>query len=271
MSDSCHRLVCARNFRNAHGRRHCPQRPEREPRPVASGAPARAPPQPGGARARAWTLARDDHRRPARPRARGHGRAAGRRARRRAPPHNRPPAAAGLAGAHAAYAVGLDFGHRHVRAAVCDLGGQIISDQWAAFDVDDHRWRASTWPRTSPRGARGGRGRARARDRRRRGLPAPVDAATGRVHADGILPGWDGIQPARELETRLGLPVQLENDANAGAMGEHLFGAGRGVADMLYLRLSAGSRAGADPRRRAVWRRSGIAGELGHIPWSTTG
>ena len=40
------------------------------------------------------------------------------------------------------------------------------------------------------------------------------------------------------------MPVQVENDANAGAIGEHMFGAGRGVADMIYLQLSAGSGSG---------------------------
>src|SRR3954468_14162987 len=50
--------------------------------------------------------------------------------------NGRPPLQVSLA-PNAAYAVGLDFGHRHVRAAVCDLGGRIVSDQCAAFDVDE--------------------------------------------------------------------------------------------------------------------------------------
>src|SRR3954469_18970242 len=50
--------------------------------------------------------------------------------------NGRPPLQVSLAPT-AAYAVGLDFGHRHVRAAVCDLGGQIIADEWSAFEVDE--------------------------------------------------------------------------------------------------------------------------------------
>ena len=49
----------------------------------------------------------------------------------------RPPLQVSLS-ATAAYAVGLDFGHSHVRSAVCDLRGTIVGDQWAASDVDDH-------------------------------------------------------------------------------------------------------------------------------------
>src|SRR3954447_3039687 len=47
----------------------------------------------------------------------------------------RPPLHVSLA-PDAAYAVGLDFGHRHVRAAVCDLGGQSVSGLYAGFAVD---------------------------------------------------------------------------------------------------------------------------------------
>jgi predicted NBD/HSP70 family sugar kinase len=96
------------------------------------------------------------------------------------------------------------------------------------------------------------------------GLAAPVDARHGSVHSEGILPGWDAIDPADELQRRLGLPVQIENDANAGALGEHLFGAGRGVADMLYLRLSAGVGLGLILGGALYGGVSGIAGEIGH-------
>jgi len=154
--------------------------------------------------------------------------------------NGRPPLQVSLAPS-AAYAVGLDFGHRHVRAAVCDLGGRIVSDQYGAFDVDEA-------PLESFALAEQLAGQALAEagvDTRDVigvgvGLPAPIDAATGIVHADGFLPNWHGIRPARELEARLDLPVSLENDANAGAIGEQLFGAGRGVENLAYVQVSAG-------------------------------
>ena len=61
------------------------------------------------------------------------------------------------------------------------------------------------------------------------------------------------------------MPVQIDNDANAGAMGEHLFGAGRGVADMVYLRLSAGVGLGLILDGQPYGGVAGVAGELGHI------
>src|SRR5262249_962908 len=52
-----------------------------------------------------------------------------RRAKGRPPLHVSPAA-------EAAFAVGLDFGQRHIRAAVCDLGGRIVAERWAPIDID---------------------------------------------------------------------------------------------------------------------------------------
>jgi len=178
----------------------------------------------------------------------------------------RPPLQVSLART-AAYAVGLDFGHRHIHCAVCDLSGEIVADQWAGIDVDDHpkasldlahklMVAALEEANVAPEHVIGVGV----------GLAAPVDARHGAVHSDGILPRWDAIQPGVELQQRIGLPVQIDNDANAGAMGEHLFGAGRGVADMLYLRLSAGVGLGMILGGHLYGGVSGIAGEIGHSP-----
>ena len=152
----------------------------------------------------------------------------------------RPPLQVSLAPS-AAYAVGLDFGHRHIRAAVCDLGGAIVARQWAESEVDERPSASFDLARSlavaaladagvAPVGVIGAGV----------GLPAPVDAVTGTVYAEGILPSWAGSTRRSELEARLGMPVRVENDANAGAIGEHLFGAGRGVQDMIYVQLAAG-------------------------------
>jgi len=86
------------------------------------------------------------------------------------------------------------------------------------------------------------------------------------LEADGIMAGWVGVQPADELSARTGLPVRLANDANAGAVGEWLYGAGRGVDDLVYIRLSAGIGAGIIAGGRLLTGDRGIAGEIGHFP-----
>ena len=86
------------------------------------------------------------------------------------------------------------------------------------------------------------------------GVAAPINRTSGELEANGILPGWRGVRPATEMQARLGVPVQIENDANAGALGEKLFGAGRGIDDLVYIRLSAGHRRRNDPVRPALPR-----------------
>ncbi|TMD89320.1 MAG: ROK family protein, partial [Chloroflexi bacterium] len=59
------------------------------------------------------------------------------------------------------------------------------------------------------------------------GIPGPVDRARGTVGSATILPGWRGLRIAAEMEKRLGMPVEIENDANCGALAEMTWGAGR--------------------------------------------
>jgi predicted NBD/HSP70 family sugar kinase len=176
----------------------------------------------------------------------------------------RPPLHVSLA-RDAAFAVGLDFGHRHIRAAVCDLGGGVVADRWAEIDVDAQ---GTASLNLAQRLAHEALADADVDPARLIGagvaLAVPVDTATGTVHTDGILPGWAGVAPIAELETRLQMPVQVENGANAGAMGEHLFGAGRGHDDMIYLRLSPGIGVGLILGGRPYGGVAGVAGEIGH-------
>ena len=68
-----------------------------------------------------------------------------------------------------------------------------------------------------------------------------VDFHTGRVaYATENLPGWTGTPIAEELEESTGLPVAVENDANALALAEKQFGAGRTVRDFVCLTLGTG-------------------------------
>jgi predicted NBD/HSP70 family sugar kinase len=183
----------------------------------------------------------------------------------------RPPVLMSLV-PRAAFAVGVDMGHEHLRVAVCDLSGQLLSDEWTAIDVD-HAPRESM-DLASELVMRTLEAADVARDQVigvGMALAAPVDGATGKVFAEGILPSWGGIEPVAEMSSRLGLTVRLENDANLGALGEHVFGAGQGVEEMLYARLSAGIGLGLVLGGHAYGGASGIAGELGHVRVSRDG
>jgi predicted NBD/HSP70 family sugar kinase len=177
----------------------------------------------------------------------------------------RPPVLMALV-AQAAFAVGVDMGHDHVTVAVCDLAGNVRSDAHEEIDVDHE-------PRQSMELAQ----QLVTRTIEQAGVPrehvlgvgmalaAPIDSLSGRVYAEGILPSWGGVEPIAEMTERLALPVRLENDANLGALGEHTFGAGRGVQELAYVRLSAGIGLGLVLHGRPYGGAGGIAGELGHV------
>jgi len=97
------------------------------------------------------------------------------------------------------------------------------------------------------------------------GCGGPLDAKAGIVQAPVNLPGWKDIPVVRMLRESFGRPVFLDNDANAAASGEHHFGAGRGVANMVYLTISTGIGGGVIIDNRLYQGENGNAGEIGHM------
>jgi len=95
--------------------------------------------------------------------------------------------------------------------------------------------------------------------------PGALDLVRGIVHEAPQLPGWDGIPLPRILSERLGIPVLLENDANAAALGENRYGAGRGTSQMIYFTVSTGVGGGIIIDGHIYHGVTGSAGELGHI------
>lgn len=79
------------------------------------------------------------------------------------------------------------------------------------------------------------------------------------------LPRWLLTDPARAIGERLGVPAWSENDANLAALGEAQFGAGRGFADLLYLKIVVGVGAGIILDGRLHRGSGGLAGELAHL------
>jgi predicted NBD/HSP70 family sugar kinase len=97
------------------------------------------------------------------------------------------------------------------------------------------------------------------------GVPGPIDHRTGLVGSSSILPGWVGIRAEQEMSRRLGLPIELDNDANLGALGELAYGAGIGARDVIYLKVSSGIGAGLIVGGRIQRGAGGTAGEIGHV------
>jgi len=96
--------------------------------------------------------------------------------------------------------------------------------------------------------------------------PGPIDSAAGCVRNPPNLPGWRDVPLVRQVREVLRRPVHLENDANAAALAEWRFGAGRGCSDMVYLTMSTGVGGGLILGGRLHRGQTGRAGELGHLP-----
>ena len=96
--------------------------------------------------------------------------------------------------------------------------------------------------------------------------PGPLDPESGVLLHPPNLPGWREVPIRRLLGDRLGLPVQVENDANAAALAEWRFGAGRGFQHVAYLTMSTGVGAGLVLGGKLYAGNLGMAGEVGHAP-----
>jgi predicted NBD/HSP70 family sugar kinase len=103
------------------------------------------------------------------------------------------------------------------------------------------------------------------------GIPGPVDRATGTAGSATILPGWIGMPIASEMEKRLGIPVQVENDANLGALAELVWGAGRDCSNFAYVKAATGIGAGIVIDGRLLRGATGTAGEIGHTTLDEAG
>lgn len=96
-------------------------------------------------------------------------------------------------------------------------------------------------------------------------LPGAVNTRQGLAPHSPNLPGWKGLQLGRILQTSLKLPVRLVNDANAAAVAESHFGAGRGFQDFIYITVSTGVGGGIYVNGRLLEGASFVAGEIGHM------
>ena len=99
----------------------------------------------------------------------------------------------------------------------------------------------------------------------------PLDRRTGVIQAPPNLPTWVDIPITRILEAEFNAPCRLENDANAGAVAEHRFGAGRGVQYMVFLTMGTGLGAGVIADGKLYHGATDLAGEIGHVRLTRTG
>jgi glucokinase len=99
----------------------------------------------------------------------------------------------------------------------------------------------------------------------------PLDSRAGLIQSPPNLPGWDEVPITAELKRALGCPARLQNDANACALAEWRFGAGRGTRNMVFLTFGTGMGAGLIIDGRLYEGTNNLAGEVGHVRLSEEG
>ena len=161
-------------------------------------------------------------------------------------------------------AVAVDLGGTHLRTAVCASDGRILfrsktrseAERGAEHVVERMVVLVEKAIRSVPRESVLGIGI---------GAPGPLDPRTGIVIDCPNLPGFENYPLRDRIAHQTGIPTIVENDANAAAVGEHQFGAGKGFANMVYLTISTGIGGGIIADGHIYWGDRGVAGEIGHM------
>jgi len=97
------------------------------------------------------------------------------------------------------------------------------------------------------------------------GSPGTVSLKKGTVENPPNLPGWDRVHLGRIITKEFGLPTFVENDANAAAIGELIYGAGKTLNSFLMVTLGTGVGGGIIYNKKLFRGENGGAGEIGHI------
>lgn len=97
------------------------------------------------------------------------------------------------------------------------------------------------------------------------GSPGPLDPYEGVIIEPPNLTGWVNVPLVRMLEEKTGIPVKLENDANAAALAEATLGAGKGAKSVFYVTVSTGVGGGYVNNGELISGAQGNCGEIGNM------
>jgi predicted NBD/HSP70 family sugar kinase len=163
--------------------------------------------------------------------------------------------------------LGIDIGATHVSVVLTDLHGQILvwkeKEHPVRSDPDGTRTLVielcgeclATWAGGSERLFSIGVA-----------VPSPVDPIHPEWLSEVVVPAWRGRSELERLNQHYKVPVYVDNDANLGALAEHLWGAGRGIDDLIYIKIAHGIGAGYILNGKIYRGAWGIAGEMSHMP-----
>jgi len=166
------------------------------------------------------------------------------------------------------WVIGVDIGGTKIAAGVVDHAGKILYQDRIPMVAED----GAATGMAAVLSAINSVSAKSASDPGRRSIsaigicsPGPLDPAAGIVINPPNLPCWRNFPLAARVSQVCGLPVQLDNDANAAALAEALWGAGRGYSNVFYACIGTGIGTGIVLDGRIYHGRTGAAGEGGHL------
>ncbi|MDC4224400.1 MAG: ROK family protein [Candidatus Manganitrophus sp.] len=160
--------------------------------------------------------------------------------------------------------IGIDLGGTYIKGAALDLTGQILSEGKIATEVAQGQERVLnnvTGLIADLCKMSGGRSLAGVG----LGVPGALDFKEGRIIESPNFPGWDNFPIRSQVEKAVGVPVVIENDASAAAMGERWVGAAQNVDNFLLITLGTGVGGGLVLGGKLWPGETGKAGEIGHM------
>ncbi|MRJ78158.1 ROK family protein [Aeromicrobium sp. SMF47] len=160
--------------------------------------------------------------------------------------------------------LGIHLRHDGIRLALADLAGSVLAEVLVDLDVDHHADAALTYVEETTNELLAEAGLARER-LLGAGVAVSSPVPTRPRHGPALLTTWHDIDVAAALGERLGVPVQVGNDANLGATAERFFGAARTTRNLVYVMLAEGVGAGLFLDGRPYHGAKGVAGEFGHV------
>lgn len=162
--------------------------------------------------------------------------------------------------------LGVDIGGTKIAAGIVDARGNILSKirapmpsrgtEGEALAAVEQAIRAALDSKPPLRGSVAGIGIS---------SPGPLDPRAGVIMNPPNLPCWRNFHITRKLKAPRGLPVKLDNDANAAGLAEAIWGAGQGYDSVFYATLGTGIGTGIIFGQRIYHGRTGAAGEGGHL------
>jgi glucokinase-like ROK family protein len=171
----------------------------------------------------------------------------------------RIPRSAGLIAA-------VDLGASSIDVALADLGGELLAHRSTPADIKDgpmpvlDRAKELLSELLGEQGA--GPQEVVAVGV---GVPGPVEHASGLLNSPPIMPGWDRFPISDILADEYAAPVFVDNDVNVMALGEHRGGVGKGVDNVLFVKIGTGIGGGIIADGHLYRGTQGCAGDIGHI------